>query len=65
MTVFFTNNKDKKQIGIGKDIEECHEIITAFLNEKNYKSYYWRIAKYPDHEWIDVGSYTKFFEIWW
>ena len=65
MTVFFTNNKNKEQIGIGKDIEECYKIITTFLNENNYKSYYWRITKYPDHEWIDVGSYTEFFEVWW
>ena len=65
MTVFFTNNKIKKEIGTGESIQECHNIISQFLKERNYKSYYWRIAKYTDHEWIDVGSYTEFFEVWW
>lgn len=64
MTVYFIKEEDKKQIGLGENIEDCYKIITEFLNERNYKSPYWRIAKYLDHEWIDVGSYTQFFEIY-
>ena len=65
MIVYFTNNRDKKQIGIGETFEECYKIITEFLKETYYEAPYWRISKYPDHEWIDVGSYSEFFEIWW
>ena len=66
MTVFFTKgkNEDKKQIGLSNDISECYKIIQLFLEERNYDSPYMRISKYEDHLWIDVGSYTEFFEIW-
>ena len=64
MTVFFIKDNKKRQIGISKNIQECYKIIYNFLEERNYDSPYTRISKYKDHLWIDVGSYTEFFEIW-
>lgn len=64
MTVFFTKGNIKKQIGVSDDLSQCYKFIEDFLDEKNYEPPYWRMSKYKDHLWIDVGSYTEFFEIW-
>lgn len=43
---------------------EANKFIVDFLDEKNYKSHYWRRWNVSDNiERIDVGSHTEFFEI--
>ena len=64
MTVFFTNKTEKRLIGNCETVQDGYKIITNFLKERNYESPYWRMSRYEDHEWIDVGSYTEFFEIY-
>lgn len=64
MTVYFVVGIIYREIGTAETSTECYKIINNFLKERNYKSPYWRISKYDDHEWIDVGSHTQFFEIY-
>lgn len=51
-------------IGYANTIRECNVVIKKFLDEHNYKAYYWR--QYSNGAGgikIDVGSYTEFFII--
>ena len=63
--VYFENsNGDKRQIGAAAQKNEANKFIVDFLDEKNYKSNYWRRWNVSDNiERIDVGSHTEFFEI--
>lgn len=63
--VYFENsNGDKRQIGAAAQKNEANKFIVDFLDEKNYKSHYWRRWNVSDNiERIDVGSHTEFFEI--
>lgn len=63
--VYFENsNGDKRQIGAAAQKNEANKFIVDFLDEKNYKSHYWRRWNTKDNiERIDVGSHTEFFEI--
>lgn len=63
--VYFENsNGDKRQIGAAAQKDKANKFIVDFLDEKNYKSHYWRRWNVSDNiERIDVGSHTEFFEI--
>lgn len=63
--VFFENSSGEKRcIGAAAQKEKANKIIIDFLNERNFKSYYWRHWNTKDNiERIDVGSHTEFFEI--
>jgi hypothetical protein len=41
--------------------KEAMIVMHAFLNERNYKSYYTRIIEQPECRMYDVGSWTEFF----
>lgn len=61
--VLFENSNGKTRI-IGEVItqKEAHEVITKFLNEHNYKSYYMRTWKTDGKTTaVDVESYTERF----
>lgn len=62
LKVIFDNGEDRL-IGTADNQEEAYKIINDFLDQHNYKSYYWRISPYEDYTWIDVGSHTEFFKI--
>lgn len=47
-------------LGSGTE-QECHAIITDFLNAHNYKSYYRRCWEEDGMTKVDVGSWSEFF----
>lgn len=64
MLIKFQNNVGVERIvGEGKTRQECNQIIQKFLEDRNYKSYYWNIYKSKGRVQIDVGSWTEFFFI--
>lgn len=72
MKVEFENsNGERREIGTSDTTQGCFQIISDFLTEHNFKSYYTRVSEYDlklcsENEcelWIDVGSHTEFFYI--
>ena len=69
MKVYFKNSKGKERIigkascKRGKTREKSTKIINDFLESKNYKAPYWRIAQHGNNIHIDVGSWSEFFRI--
>ena len=63
MVVLFENSKGQfRQIASVKDEKEGYAVISSFLKEHNFKSYYTRVIKLEDGcKKLDVGSYTEFF----
>lgn len=66
MTIFFKNsNGDRRTIGEALSFSDATKIVSDFLKEHNYKSYYQRYWYLEDTRelMIDVGSHTEFFII--
>jgi hypothetical protein len=61
---FENMNGVRREIGRAAQRDEAFKIINNFLNDHNYKSYYFRSWKTKDNEEkIDYGSYVQFFYI--
>lgn len=59
---FQNSNGDKRKIGNPNSIDEVSDIISDFLKNHNYKSYYTRTWKNENGEiCYDVGSHSEFF----
>lgn len=55
---------DRREIGGAAQRDEAFKIINNFLNDHNYKSYYFRSWNTKDNEEkIDVGSWSEWFYI--
>lgn len=53
---------DERVLAVAHNNEEANEIISAFLEAKNYKSFYWRYWKNQNGDtMVDVGSHSEFF----
>ena len=62
MRVYFqTSNKMRRLIGQPHNRAEAYRIITQFVDDHNYRSYYFREWKENDEIWIDAGSWSEFF----
>lgn len=62
MYLFFeADDGSRRLIGLPETNEEAHQLITDFLNDHNFKSYYRREWKENGELYIDVGSHTEFF----
>lgn len=62
---FENSNGERREIGTSDTTQGCFQIISDFLTEHNFKSYYTRVSKTENEGelWIDVGSHTEFFYI--
>jgi len=61
---FENMNGVRREIGRAAQREEAFKIINSFLDDHNYKSYYFRTWNTKDNEEkIDVGSWSEFFYI--
>ena len=58
------SNHERREIGVCNSKEEAYEIITRFLNQHNYRAYYYNVSMYEDYERVDVGSWSEFFYIY-
>ena len=65
MQVLFENSaKKKRNIGTASSMQDAMKVISDFLNQHNYKSYYKRVWKVDEKTTkVDVGSHTEFFYI--
>lgn len=61
--IFINRFDERKIIGTAPTIEEARKIICDFLAKFNYKAPYWQINEGEGIQWIDVGSWSEFFEI--
>ena len=61
---FENMNGVRREIGRAAQREEAFKIINSFLDDHNYKSYYFRSWNTKDNEEkIDAGSWSEFFYI--
>lgn len=61
---FENMNGVRREIGRAAQHNEAFKIINNFLNDYNYKSYYFRGWNTKDNEEkVDVGSWNEFFYI--
>lgn len=62
--IYFQNSEGaEREIGQCDTYEQGHVIIQVFLDEHNFKSYYFRSWDSDNGKRIDVGSHTEFFRI--
>lgn len=61
MTLFFGYRDGCRCIAHPKDKKDIYELISKFLTEKGYKSYYTREYTISGVTTYDVGSWTEFF----
>lgn len=61
--VFYKSGEITKEIGKGRNLRKAEYIIYRFLKEKHYTSPYWRFSYDENGVWIDVGSWSEFFNI--
>ena len=63
LILYFQNsNGDRRKIGNPNSMDEVSDIISDFLKNHNYKSYYTRTWKNDNGEiCYDVGSHSEFF----
>ena len=67
--VYFSNSYGiLREIGNFDETEDeqvAFDCINAFVESKNYKSYYSRVWEHNGKTIVDVGSHTEHFEIDW
>ena len=62
MKLYFRNCKQEdRELAIVQTHEEAMKIIYSFLEDHNYKSFYYRKWEEEGETMIDVGSHTEFF----
>lgn len=64
MKLYFENSRgEERLIAEVATEEEAFKEINTFLNEHNFKSYYFRTWIAQGRKCVDVGSHTEFFWI--
>ena len=64
MELYFQNSRDlERLIAECETVQEVHEEIDKFLDERNFKCYYTRTWGREDCVMVDVGSHSEFFKI--
>lgn len=62
--VYFVNSRRiSREIGKGRTLNQARKIIYRFLDNHNYYSPYQRIWEDENGIWVDVGSWSEFFNI--
>lgn len=65
MKLVFIDSKDnQRELGIFETVEEAENKIKEFLEEKHFKSPYWRKIYFDNKLTYDVGSWYEFFVIY-
>lgn len=64
MKLYFENSRGIERLIVEvANEEEAHKEINKFLDEHNYKSYYFRTWMENGRKCVDVGSHSEFFWI--
>lgn len=50
-------------VGYADTFKEANKLMTSYLKEIDYKSYYQRMTFDKDEWWVDYGSWSNFFWI--
>lgn len=64
MTLYFDGYFGRREIGQPQCNRDVYAIITKFLEDRKYQSYYtrtWVNPNNPKEKWFDVGSHGEFF----
>jgi len=62
--VYFENSKGERRIiGEAFDLKAVLDLISTFLVEHNYESYYTKLSASASEWQIDVGSHSEFFYV--
>ena len=63
--VYFTipSKRVSREIGKGRTLKQAHKIILKFLDNHNYYSLYQRMWEDESGIWVDIGSWSEFFNI--
>lgn len=65
MKLVFADKLGKQRVlGYFDTIEECNKEINKFLEEKEFKSPYWRTIHFSNKLVYDVGSWSEFFIVY-
>ena len=64
MILKFDNGYIEREIGRPQSEQEAFQMMKAFMNERNYKSYYIRSWTHENVTTFDVGSWTQFFKLY-
>lgn len=63
MKLYFINSRNEERlIGSGTE-KECWNMIEQFLIQHDFKAYYYQTTETDTGLWIDVGSWSEFFEM--
>ena len=58
---FRRSNGDRMLLAENIDRNSAFKVMSKFLADHNYKSYYTRTWEKDNELWMDVGSHTQFF----
>ncbi len=63
--VYFINpsRRTSREIGKGRTLKQTRRAIFRFLDNHNYYSPYQRMWEDENGIWVDVGSWSEFFNI--
>lgn len=62
MLLTFVNSEDKeRKLGVYSSTAEAEKSIREFLENHNYKYYYFKLSIFPTKTVYDVGSWSEFF----
>ena len=58
---FVNSSGNERELAICDSESDAMEKIREFLNDHNYKSYYFKVSLFPFKQVYDVGSWSEFF----
>lgn len=62
MKLTFMNSQNvERELAIVPNIDEAERVIRKFLEDHNFKFYYFKVSLFPNKMVYDVGSWSEFF----
>lgn len=61
---FMKGQKVETELATTSSREEAEKIIHKFLDDHEFKSYYFKLSIFPSKTVYDVGSWTDFFVLY-
>lgn len=61
---FINSQREERELGVFKNVEEVNKCIFKFLEDHNFTSHYTRISHLKTKFVYDVGSWSEFFVLY-
>ena len=58
---FMNSQRVERELAIVPDMNEAERVIRKFLEDHNFKFYYFKVSLFPNKTVYDVGSWSEFF----